>query len=252
MDEQLSSAREDLSIIKTMLEQTMTGLRELAGFFTLCGIVWLIYAVAETALYGVMAAGSWASARHAGMGMGQAYDEMAHYCSIMSSILELGLYAALAATFLFRRRREKKAGLNAYAMKLMDIWGVCLGVFILLFMGTETAMGVLSYVVALPDRNAMVSGSVYITLLLGCLFPVLPLLITAVYSEHRGMLILGAIALALELSQLLCLPGMDAAVSDAREVLLWGAYYFARKVIPAVTLLLFGHLLKKDGAHGAA
>lgn len=250
MNEEWTSAREDLSIIKTMLEQTMTGLRELAGFFTLCGIVWLIYAVAATALHGVMAAGSLAYVRYSDVQAG--ILEMNYLISLMRSLLELGLYAALAAIFLFRRRREKKAGLNAYAMKLLDIWGVCLGVFILLFMGTETAMKVLNYVVALPDRNALVSGSAYITLQLGCLFPVLPLLITAVYSEHRGMLLLGIIALALELSQLFWLPGMDVIVSDAQEVLLWGAYYFARKVIPAVTLLLFGHLLKKDGTHGAA
>ena len=41
MDERLSSAREDLSLIRAMLAQTMTGLRELAGFFSAYGWIWL-------------------------------------------------------------------------------------------------------------------------------------------------------------------------------------------------------------------
>lgn len=242
MNEEWTSAREDLSIIKTVLEQTMTGLRELAGFFTAYGWIWLGYGLAITVENAVM------SALYV---TGTPEYRLGYYSTLLSGPLLLFLFGGMGLTFIRWRRRARREGLNALARKLLDVWGVCLAVFVCVSLGSDVVGALRGYYIKLP--GTMAPASMYVSAVLRFLFPVLPLLLTAVFAENKGMLILGLAAFAFDLLRMAMpfdwlsfgVTRMNQLVWQVpRSVVLWGMNGFL--------LLAFGYLLKRDKKHGAA
>ena len=242
MDERLSSAREDLSLIRSMLAQTMTGLRGLAGFFTAYGWIWLGYALAVTAENAVTAALYI---------MGTPEYRLGHCISLLRGPLLLALYGALGVTFFRWRRRAKGEGLNALARKLLDVWGVCLGVFVCVSLFSDVVVAMMNYVFV--TDTALISGGVYVSRVLWCLFPTLPLLLTAAFAENKGMLILGLAAFAFGLARM-AMPFQWLSIGVTRlGQLTWAVpAWLVLQGFPGLLLLAFGYLLKRDEKHGAA
>ncbi len=242
MDERLSSAREDLSLIRSMLAQTMTGLRELAGFFTAYGWIWLGYGVAVTAVNAVTAVL---------YVMGTPEYRLGYHISLLKGPLLLCLYGGLGVTFFRWRGRARREGLNALARKLLDVWGVCLGVFVCVSLFSDVVVAMMNYVFV--TDSSVISGSVYVSRVLWCLFPALPLLLTAAFAENRGMLILGLAAFAFGLARM-AMPFQWLSIGIERlGQLLWAVpVWLILQGFPGLLLLAFGYLLKKDKAHGAA
>ncbi len=242
MDERLSSAREDISLIRSMLEQTMTGLRELAGFFTTYGWIWFGYAAAITAENAVT------SALYI---TGTPEYRLGHYILLLRGPLLLCLYGGMGLTFFRWRRRVKREGLNALARKLLDVWGVCLGVFVCVSLFSDGVVALMNYVFV--TDSSVISGGLYVSRVLWCLFPVLPLLLTAAFAENRGMLILGLAAFAFGLARM-AMPFQWLSIGvEQMSQLTWAIpAWLVLQGFPGLLLLAFGHLLKKDKAHGAA
>lgn len=242
MDERLSCAREDLSIIRAMLAQTMTGLRELARFFTAYGWIWLAYAAAITAENAVT------SALYV---TGTPEYRLGHYITLLRGPLLLCLYGGMGLAFFRWRRRARREGLNAVARKLLDVWGVCLGVFVCVSLFSDGVVALMNYVFV--TDTALISGGVYVSRVLWCLFPVLPLLLTAVFAEDRRMLLLGLAAFAFGLIRM-AMPFQWLSIGIERlGQLAWAIpFWLVLQGFPGLLLLVFGYLLKKDKAHGAA
>lgn len=241
MNEELSSAREDISLIRSILAQTMTGLRELAGFFTTYGLIWLGYAVAVTAMN---------TATSALYINGTPEFSLAHSILILREPLRLAKYALLGVTFFRWRGRARREGLNAVARKLLDVWGVCLGVFVCLSLCSNAVAALREYVFRLP--GTVIPVSVYVSQVLWCLFPVLPLLLTAVFSENRGMLVLGLAAFAFGLLKMAIFQWLSIGIERLSQLVWAVPAWLVLQGFPGVILLIFGHLLKKDETHGAA
>lgn len=243
MDERLSSAREDLSLIRSMLAQTMTGLRGLAGFFTAYGWIWLGYGTAVTAMNAV------SSALHV-PGTTESW-RLSYHIMILGGPLLLALYAALGVTFFRWRRLAKREGLNALARKLLDVWGVCLGVFVCVSLFSDVVVSLMNYVFV--TDTSVISGGLYVSRVLWCLFPTLPLLLTAAFAENKGMLALGLAALAFGLARM-AMPFDWLSIGVTRlSQLAWAVpAWLVLQGFPGLLLLAFGHLLKRDEKHGAA
>ena len=216
MNEEWTSAREDLSIIKAMLAQTMTGLRELAGFFTAYG-----------------------------------WNRLGYYTQLLRGPLLLCLYGGLGLAFFRWRSRARREGLNAVARKLLDVWGVCLAVFVCVSLFSDGVVVLRRYVFV--TDTSVIPGDVYVSRVLRFLFPVLPLLLTAAFAENRGMLMLGLAAFAFDLLRMAMpfdwlsfgVTRMNQLVWQVpKSVVLWGMNGFL--------LLAFGYLLKRDKKHGTA
>ena len=242
MDERLASAREDLSLIRAMLEQTMKGLRELAGFFTAYGWIWLGYAAAITAENAVTSALYITGAPEYRLG---------YYTQLLRGPLLLCLYGGMGLTFFRWRRRAKREGLNALARKLLDVWGVCLGMFVCVSLFSDGVVALMNYVFV--TDTSVISGGLYVSRVLWCLFPTLPLLLTAAFAEDRRMLLLGLAAFAFGLARM-AMPFSWLSIGVERmSQLTWAVpVWLALQGFPGLLLLAFGHLLKKDRAHGAA
>ncbi len=239
MDERLSSAREDLSLIRAMLAQTMTGLRELAGFFTAYGWIWLGYGVAIAVMNAITSALYVTGTPE--------YLVAGHY----GGPLLLALYAALGVTFFRWRRRARREGLNALARKLLDVWGVCLGVFVCVSFFSDVVVALRSYVFRMPAT--IISAGLYVSRVLWFLFPVLPLLLTAAFAENRGMLILGLAAFAFGLARMaMPFDWLSVGIEQLGQLTWAVPVWLFVQGFPGLLLLAFGYLLKRDGKHGAA
>ena len=243
MNEELTSAREDLSLIRSMLAQTMTGLRELAGFFTTYGWIWLGYGAAITAMNAIT------SALYV---TGTPEYRLGYFTQLLGGpLLLLCLYGGMGLTFFRWRRRARREGLNAVARKLLDVWGVCLGVFVCVSLFSDVVVALMNYVFV--TDTSVISGGVYVSRVLWCLFPVLPLLLTAAFAENKGMLILGLAAFAFGLARMV-MPFQWLSIGIRQlSQLIWAIpAWLVLQGFPGLLLLVFGYLLKKDGKHGAA
>ena len=242
MDERLSSAREDLSLIRSMLAQTMTGLRGLAGFFTTYGWIWLGYALAITAENAVT---------EALYVTGTPEYRLGYYTQLLRGPLLLALYGEMGLTFFRWRSRARREGLNALARKLLDVWGVCLGVFVCVSLFSDVVVAMMNYVFV--TDTSVISGGYYVSRVLWCLFPTLPLLLTAAFAENKGMLTLGLAAFAFGLLRM-AMPFQWLSIGVTRlGQLIWAVpAWLALQGFPGLLLLAFGYMLKKDKAHGAA
>ncbi len=242
MDERLSSAREDLSLIRAMLAQTMTGLRELAGFFTAYGWIWLGYGLAVTVENAVT------SALYL---VGTPEYRLGYYITLLRGPLLLCLYGGMGLTFFRWRRRAKREGLNALARKLLDVWGVCLGMFVCVSLFSDGVVAMMNYVFV--TDTSVISGGLYVSRVLWCLFPTLPLLLTAAFAEDRRMLVLGLAAFIFGLARM-AMPFNWLSIGIERMgQLAWAVpAWLVLQGFPGPLLLAFGYLLKKDRAHGAA
>lgn len=242
MNEEWTSAREDLSIIKTMLAQTMTGLRELAGFFTAYGWIWLGYGLAITVENAVT------SALYV---TGTPEYRLGYYTQLLRGPLLLCLFGGMGLTFFRWRRRARREGLNAVARKLLDVWGVCLAVFVCVSLFSDGVVALRRYVFV--TDTSVISGGEYVSRVLWCLFPVLPLLLTAAFAENRGMLALGLAAFAFGLARMaMPFEWLSIGIRQLGQLIWAIPAWLALQGFPELLLLAFGHLLKKDGAHGAA
>ena len=118
-------------------------------------------------------------------------------------------------------------------------------------LGSDVVAALRQYYIRLPGTVAPVT--MYVSAVLRFLFPMLPLLLTAVFAENRGMLLLGLAAFAFDLLRMaMPFDWLSFGVTRMSQlvwqvpgsIVLWGMNGFL--------LLAFGYLLKKDGAHGVA
>lgn len=236
MEEHIRDPKEDISYIKSILERAADDMKSVAPWFTRLGAVWLVYGLLCAALLvtqNLVAPTAQVLLANAG------------------AVLSWLFYIVLAAGFFAARKKQN--GLNTLALKLVDMWGVCILVFLFLCVVlvvvpvfairglsmTQEAMNSIGYTLS-------VCRSFLIFLL-----PLLPLLITAVFLENRRMLWLGIV-----------LAVLAAAFLGSHIVLLWGSGLSGLEVptawiagwnlaaclldiLPGVMLLLFGRSLSR-------
>ena len=236
MKEQLCDPREDISYIKSILEKASDGMKTVAPWFTWFGILWLVYGLWSVTERLVIKAGS-ASAT---IRISQA-----------GAVVGWLFYIALAVGFLFVRRKQRQNGLDTMALKLVDIWGAC----IFLFLALTVCMNVLIPFLAIRVLSYPAEAASHLSICcfhcqscLIFLLPLLPLIITAIFLENRRMLWAGIVlaalaAIVLGLNILLIWSGdinvyrAWVRISTAAECLL--------DILPGVMLLLFARDLKR-------
>lgn len=238
MEEDIRSAREDISLIKRMLEKTTAGMKTAAPYFIVFGGIWLLYGLLSAVLR---------------ISQGLVAPAAVPVLANIGAVLGWVFYIVLAAGFFRTRRKLKQNGLNTPAQKLVDMWGACILVFLFLSVSLVIISILAVRGLALTQEA---STSIQYTLsvcrsFLIFLLPLLPLLITACFLENRRMLWAG-IALTL----------LAAAILGSHIVLLWGggtsglevsaawvsgwnAATCLLDILPGVMLLLFGRQLKR-------
>ena len=234
MEEERRDPREDISYIKHILERAADGMKTVAPWFLRFGVIWLVYGVLCTILRAVMETVG-ASA--------------APILSLAGAVLGWVFYALLGVGAVLCCRRQ--AGLDTLARRLVDIWGVCTGAFIVLSLclmaiipgaavriigfGPEQADGL--------SRACAVGQSMLFFVL-----PVLPLLITALFLEKRRML-WACMILALFAAAVMCAHAVLLFRSAYAAGRLWGLSWTAAAclldIVPGILLILFARSLKR-------
>ena len=236
MEEERRDPREDISYIRHILEKTADGMKSVAPWFMGFGLVWQVYGLLCAVLRVVQGLVALAAAM---------------LLANTGAILGWLFYFGLAVGFIVVRRKQKQNGLTHLALKLMDIWGVCILVFLLL----SVSLVIISILaVRGMELTRETAESVRYTLsvcrsFLLFLLPIAPLLMTALFLENRRMLWMGAALAVLGLLVIGCNmllmyagslavgPGL-AMGSTAAACLL--------DLIPGVMLLLFARQLKRS------
>ena len=197
MEERIRNPKEDISYIRSILEKTADDMKGVAPYFTRFGEVWLIYGLLCTVLQ--------IARNHVSM---SAQMPLANVGAVLGWLF----YIVLAVGFFAARKKQN--GLTTLSLKLVDMWGICILVFLFLCV-------VLVVVPVFAIRGMSMSqeavNSIGYTLsicrsFLIFLLPLLPLLITAVFLENRRMLWLGIV-----------LAVLAAAFLGSHIVLLWGS-----------------------------
>jgi hypothetical protein len=237
MEEHTRDPKEDISYIRSILEKTTAGMKTVAPWFTGFGILWLVYGL----LCAVLRLSQ-------GLVSPAAQILMANAGAILSWVF----YIALAAGFFVVRRKQKQNELGSPALKLLDMWGACILVFLFLsvFLVFVSILAVRGLALTQEaNRSVQYTLSIARSFLI-FLLPLLPLLITALFLEDRRMLwagiVLTLLAAAFLGSHIVLLWGSaqsDFAVSPA-QVTGWNAAACLLDVLPGVMLLLFGRQLK--------
>lgn len=234
MDESKRDPREDISLIRQMLERATDGMRTIAPWFTGFGLAWLIYGLFS------------ALQRFA---MLRVSLETAARLSYIGAVVGILSCCILAAGFLICRSRLARQGLNSLAMKLVDSWGVCIFIFLALTVLLVPAVQLLSAHMGYSAEAAasLNKACALCRSFLFFLLPVTPLLITAVFLENRRMLYAG-IALAVLAAAVLCCHALMLFGEGTGMGTGWWAFWFGAvcllDLIPGVMLLIFGRQLK--------
>ena len=235
MEEQIRDPKEELSYIRSILERTVDDMRGVAPFFARLGIVWLVYGILSAALR---------------LGVALASSALQMPLSYVNAAAGWAFFIFLAADYILARRRQK-GDLGAPALKLLDMWGACIVVFLGLCV-------ILSALPVLAVRGAVFSAASVNDL--GCfcavsrsclifLLPVLPLLLTALFLENRRMLragiALSVLAAALLGAHILLLAGSGA---EAGLGWIWGFFAAAclLDIAPGVMLLMLAASLERS------
>ena len=117
MDEQLRDPREEISYIKSLLEKTADGMKAVAPWFIRFGILWLVYGILQA--------------------MQRLLSPALALSTVQTIARVLGIigwifYLSLAVSFFMGRRNLSEKGGNTLGLKLMDIWGLCILLFLFL------------------------------------------------------------------------------------------------------------------------
>ncbi len=238
MDEKNRDPREDISYIKRILEKTTADMKTVAPWFAGFGIVWLVYGLlcAGLRIFQNLAAPA-------------AQVPLANAGAILGWVF----YIVLAAGFFLVRRQQKQRGLDTLARKLIDMWGVCILLFLTLTVGFEIAVPFAAVHVFAFSAEAASWLSMACSDCESCLvflMPLLPLLITAIFLENRRMLwagiVLAALAALIDGAHIL-FYWTSAAVFPALRTWIegWKVAACLLDLLPGVMLLLFGRSLKR-------
>lgn len=252
MDESKRDPREDISLIRQIMERAMDGMKTIAPWFRALGLVWMIYSLAHVTILflpTVLVLDS----------------EASETLRLVKRIVQWVYFACILVLFGLCRRRLAPLGKEAPARKLLDMWGVCM----FLYLGTTVV--VFSLVTAFThhclnltvyaERRISQTMSLCTTALY-LLFPVAPLLMTAVFQRSRKMLLMGLVlALVVALVFAVDCVGQIEVFQDKLEVCSCrlGAEELGEKPLsvgvmglcilvsfaPGVMLLIFGRLAKK-------
>ncbi len=235
MDESKRDPREDIYLIRQVLERTMDGMKSISPWFTGFGMVWLIY-------------GGFCAFQR--LVILRVPLSVARQLSFAGAIVGLVYCCTLAAGFLICRRRMTHLGLDSLVRKLVDMWGVCIVIFLFLTMLLSPVIQLVSvrvlgfsaeHAASLNKACALCRSFLFI------LLPVVPLLITAVFLDNQRMLWAGIILAALTAPVLCCHAFMLFADGMALGNG-WQYFWFGAACIldlaPGVMLLFFGRQLK--------
>ena len=236
MEENIRDPREDISYIKNILAKTADGMKSIAPYFSRFGWIWLVFGLF--------------SAVHR-LVMNVVSESAAVIISQTDTVIAWLFYLALAAGFLVVRRKQKRRGLDTLALKLIDMWGTCIYVFLALTVCLTAVLPAIA-VRALPlPFDAAVELTMNCALCQSCLIfllPLLPLLITAIFLENRRMMwagiVLACFAAVVLGCHILLVYGAGIAVSIT-WIHIWTAATCLLDIVPGVMLLLFGRALKR-------
>ena len=238
MNEQLRDPREDISYIRSILEKAADGMKTVAPWFTRFGVLWLVYGILCAALQIVMTNVSLSAAAS---------------LSIANGALGWLFYIVLAVGFFAARRKQKQNGLDTLALKLVDMWGACILLFLFLAIVLMIVPVAAVRVLALP-MDTINSIALTVSVCRSCLLfllPLLPLLVTALFLENRRMLwagiVLAVLAAAFLGSHIVLLWGSGLSGLEVSPAWVggWNAAACLLDIIPGVMLLLFARDLKR-------
>ena len=234
MEEVKRDPREDISLIRQMLERTMGGMKAIVPWFTGFGILWLLYgglsALQRLALLGVSLS-------------------VAQQLSRIGGAIGLLFCFALAAGFLACRSILGQLGLDLLTRKLVDVWGVCIFLFLALTMLLSPVISFLSIRLGYSAETAasLFRACALCRSFLFLLLPVVPLLITADFLDDGKMFFIGillaVLAVAVLCAHALMLFGDGISIGQAWQYFWLGATCLL-DLFPGIMLLGWGRQLK--------
>ena len=232
MNEEIRDPREDISYIKNILARTADGMKSVAPWFTRLGVVWLLYGL-WSVLYRLVLV----------------YTASGPYHNVNAAVSWV-FYLVLAAGFFLARRHQTRRGINTLALKLVDVWGACILLFLALSVGFEVAVPFAAARILLFSVESTNQLSMACSIGESCLLfvlPLLPLIITAIFLENRRMLwagiVLTALAALIVGSHILLIWASESILPAAISG--WKAAACLLDIIPGVMLLLFARDLKR-------
>lgn len=251
MNDNRQKALEDIACIRDILARTATDFKGLASFFVTMGLIWGVDAILGIGL------SVWSIAATMGY-VGGTLTGIDRSMFVINALGQYKEYAFLAAVIvIYILCRRKGMTLDAVSQKLMYFWGLCL----FLFVGASVIVRVVPALQVqmlrkgmlderMADEGTILYGSVFVERCLHLVFPVLPILLTAVFLENRTMKWLGLAAAVLVLLWIF-VPGTSVSLEASIPAELLGEMIWKRglgtliQIIPAAALLAFGLNLKK-------
>lgn len=234
MDESRRDAREDISLIRQMLEQALSGMKSIAPWFTGFGMAWLGY-------------GAFSALQR--LAMLRVSLSAANRLSFAGAVAGGLFCVALAAGFLICRSRMTHLGPDSPGRKLVNTWGICIFLFLSLTVLLNPVVQIIS---AHLNSSAQAAASLSKACalcgdLLFFLFPVAPLLITSEFLDDRRMLFAGIFLSILSATVMCChafmLFGDGFAPGNGWKVFWFGAACLL-DLAPGAMLLTFGRQMK--------
>lgn len=249
MGDDRQRAYEDIACIRDILARTAVDFKGLASFFVTMGLIWGVYALLNTGLN----VWSTLSAVRYTAGADVNIDGRMLAVSSLSQWLEILFLAALLAVYFLCRRK----GPDGLSRKLLLIWGLSL----FLYIGGNLAVRVIPALQVqmlwqgllderMADQKTILYSSMYVDRCLKLVFPVLPILITAMFLDNRRLKAVGVVAAVLVLLWMF-VPGTAVSLEASIPAELLGEMIWKRglgtliQIIPAAALLAFGLNLKK-------
>lgn len=239
MDEQLRDPREEISYIKSILEKTADGMKAVAPWFIRFGILWLVYGILQA--------------------MQRLLSPALALSTVQTIARVLGIigwifYISLAVSFFMGRRNLSEKGGNTLGLKLMDIWGLCILLFLFLTVVLTVILSLLATHAFSFSAEFMNRFGTALTIshnFLIFVLPLLPLLITAVFLDNRRMLwagiVLGVLATVILSTHIFFVAGTGIAeipVSNAM-VTAYTVVICLLDIAPGMMLLYCGQALKR-------
>ncbi|MBR2677041.1 MAG: hypothetical protein IKE28_09045 [Solobacterium sp.] len=234
MDELNRDPREDISLIKEMLEKAMDDMKPIVPWFTGFGIVWLIYG-GFSALQRVL--------------IPNVPLSVAMILSRAGSIAGVLFCLITAVGYVACRRSSACRNLDSLAGKLLDLWGVCIFLYLLLTLLVNPVMQIAAaHSVSQQAAQGLYKACALCRSFLFFLFPAAPLLITARFLGSRKMFLAG-ILLAVLAAIVICSHGLllfdDTGTMGEGLLYLWCAAACILDLSPGIMLLRFAHQLKE-------
>ena len=231
--------REDIFLIRQVLERAADGMRALAPWFIGLGLVWLAYGAFTSVIRVIQPRVSVSAAGK---------------LAVAGTLAGWGFYLVLAGGFLVCRSRHIRQGLDTLAKKLVDMWGICSVIFLALVLLLSVILPSLAVWLLSLSAEAAQPLIRALALCRGFLFylmPVAPLLTTAAFLDDKRMLRLGILLAILAGAVLSCHAIM--LFGDFREGIAvgpgvewaWNGAACLLDLAPAIMLLAFGLQLKR-------